>query len=525
MSAAGCRVLFGSAVLLLVGCVTVGPDFEEPEVAWLAQWQMDLYGWTQATGEGASSGVDTGRLDLRFWWQVFNDPVLDALITAAREDNLTLRLAGLRILESRATLGIVRSTRYPQVQQVTGAVGYVNSQQTGGDAPDSSDDFAAYDAGFNLGWELDFWGRFRRGIESADAAFFASMANHQDVQVLLAAEVADLYFALTTTRLRLEITRHNADIQRRSLEITEELFEQGEESELDVQQAKTQYLSTISAIPELEITETRVRNALAALLGRPPQQIDELSQARYTLPTVRPDAIGDVPAALLARRPDVRAAAWLVAAQSAQIGVAKADYFPAIALVGSLGWSSDSLGATPDITTFGVGPALTWNVLDWGRIGNNVRVQDARLQQAVVNYQDRVLGAARELDDAAIELVKTGERQQILTEAAQSARRALDLASIRYQEGYSDFQRVLDAQRALFSAQERELVNQGSHVSALVAFYKALGGGWLEADIDRLVPEAVRDKMRSRTKWGDLLDAPLPENGQGPRALDGATTP
>jgi len=523
-------LLIVPAVLLLAGCVTVGPDFEEPEVAWLADWQTDLYGLATASGggsraDGSSAGDSKQAVDLQFWWQTFNDPVLDTLITAARQDNLTLRLAGLRILESRATLGIANSTRYPQIQQVTGAVGYVNSRKTGGDAPDTNDDFAAYDAGFNLGWELDFWGRFRRGIESADAAFFASMANYQDVQVLLAAEVADLYFALTTTRLRLQITRHNADIQRRSLEITEELFEQGEESELDVQQAKTQYLSTISAVPELEITETRIRNALAALLGRPPRQIDELAHATYMLPAIRPDVIGEVPAALLARRPDVRAAAWLVAAQSAQIGVAKADYFPAIALVGSLGWSSDSLSVTPDVTTLGVGPALTWNVFDWGRIGNNVRVQDARLQQAIVSYQNQVLQAARELDDAAVELVKTGERQQMLTEAADSAQRALDLASIRYQEGYSDFQRVLDAQRALFSAQERELVNQGNRVSALVAFYKALGGGWLEADVDQLLPEAVREKMRSRTRWGDLLDAPLPENGQGPRAPDGAKTP
>jgi len=292
-----------------------------------------------------------------------------------------------------------------------------------------------------------------------------------------------------------------------------------------VQQAKTQYLSTISAIPEIEITETRVRNALAALLDRPPRQIDELSQATYALPVVRPDAISEVPAALLCRRPDVRGAAWLVAAQSAQIGVAKAEYFPAIALIGSLGWSSDSVSATPQVTTLGVGPALTWNVLDWGRIGNNVRVQDARLQQAIVNYQNQVLSAARELDDAAVELVKTGERQQILIEAAESAQRELDLASIRYQEGYSDFQRVLDAQRALFAAQERELVNRGNHVSALVAFYKALGGGWLEADVDQLVPDAVRDRMRKRTKWGDLLDAPLPENGEGPQAPDGAKTP
>jgi len=522
------RVLMLGGLLVVGGCVTLGPDFEEPEVTWLADWQTDLYGRVQSSGESSTEAEPANAATaeaLTNWWEIFNDPVLDDLIAEARQENLTLRLAGLRILESRAVLGIARSSQYPQLQQITGGVGYVNTRQDGGSAPDSDTDFAAYDAGFNLGWELDFWGRFRRGIESADAAFFASMASYQDVQVLLTAEVATLYFALTTTRLRLQITRQNADIQRRSLEITQELFAQGEESELDVQQAKTQYLSTISTIPDLEITETRLRNALAALLGRPPRKIDELAQATGVLPTVSPEAIGAVPAVLIARRPDVRTAAWQVAAQSAQIGVARADYFPAIALVGSLGWSGDSLSATPDVFTLGAGPALTWNVFDWGRIGNNVRVQDARLQQTIVNFQSQVLNAARELDDAAIELVKTGERRQILAETVQSAQRALELANIRYQEGYSDFQRVLDAQRALFSAEELELINQGSHVSALIAFYKALGGGWLEADVDRLVPADVREKMQSRTKWGDLLDAPLPANGMGPKAAEGATSP
>jgi outer membrane protein TolC len=214
-----------------------------------------------------------------------------------------------------------------------------------------------------------------------------------------------------------------------------------------------------------------------------------------------------------------------VAAQSAQIGVARADYFPAIALVGTLGFAGNSLGATPDVATLAVGPALTWNVFDYGRIGNNVRVQDARLQQAITNYQNRVVLAAREIDDAAVTVLKTGERQAVLTESVGSARRALDLANVRYQEGYSDFQRVLDAQRALFGAEERELVNQGNHLSAMVGLYRSLGGGWLEVPVDGLIPQDVREKMRARSRWGELLDAPLPASSAPPTAPQGVKTP
>jgi len=503
------RAWFLCLVLTLAACTTVGPDFQEPDVAWLTDWQTDLYGQV-APPEQYS------ELDLRFWWQLFDDPVLNGLIEEARNENITLQVAGLRVLESRALLGIAGSGRYPQVQQVTGAVTYVTSRESG--ASSDTDSLANYQAGFGLGWELDFWGRFRRSIESADAAFFASMTNHQDVQVLLAAAVADLYYAYLAAQFRIDIARHNADIQKRSLEITEELYTSGQDSELDLQQAKTQYLATLSAIPELEISLINVRNALAAALGRPPGALPELEQLPEDLPSVEPVVIRDIPARLLARRPDIRTAAWRVAAQSAQIGLAKADYYPAISLLGTLGWSGNSLTASPDVGTLAAGPAVTWNVFDYGRIGNNVRVQDARLQQAIGAYQDSVLQAAREIDDAAISVIKTGERKEILTAAVEAATRSLHLANIRYREGYADFQRVLEAQRSLFSQAERELINRSNHISSIIDLYKAIGGGWLETPIDSLIPETVRNSMKERSNWGDLLDAPLPGAAEGPRS-------
>ncbi|MEM8768509.1 MAG: efflux transporter outer membrane subunit [Pseudomonadota bacterium] len=491
-------------LLVFVGCTTLGPDYEEPAVSWLDDWQTDLYGQVVDPEQQQAA-------DLAFWWQLFDDPVLNDLIDTVKRDNLTLQTAGLRILESRAVLGIAGAARYPQLQQVSGAVTYVNSRERGSGAADGDGGLTAYQGNFDLGWELDFWGRFRRGIESADAAYFTSVASQQDVQVLLSAQAADLYYAYLTTLLRIDIARRNADIQRRSLEITQQLFDGGQNSELDVQQARTQYLGTLSTIPSLEITLANVRNALAALLGRPPAEIAELSGLPQSLPIVDPIELGGFPAELLTRRPDIRAAAWQVATQSAQIGIARADYYPAISLVGTLGWSGTDVDGTPDVSNVGFGPAFNWNVFDYGRIRNNVRLQDARLEQLITIFQDQVLQAAREIDDAAIAVVKTRERQEVLIASAASAERALDLANTRYREGYSDFQRVLDAQRAFFNATEQELVNQGNHIAAIIGFYKAVGGGWSAMSLEEMLPESVRERMTTRTNWGELLEEPVPD--------------
>jgi outer membrane protein TolC len=218
----------------------------------------------------------------------------------------------------------------------------------------------------------------------------------------------------------------------------------------------------------------------------------------------------DIPGSLLLRRPDVRAAALSVAAQSAQIGIAEADLYPSIALLGSIGWSASSLGSSADVTTFAAGPHLSWNIFDHGLIRNNVRVQDARLQQLVEGYRATALAAAREIDDAAIAIVKTAEQDTLLSESVTASERALEIANKRYQEGYADFQRVLDAQRATFAQAENRLINAGNHVSAIIGLYKALGGGWLPATVEDVVPPETRAVMNERTDWGGLLEQPLP---------------
>ena len=201
---------------------------------------------------------------------------------------------------------------------------------------------------------------------------------------------------------------------------------------------------------------------------------------------------------------------WNVAAQSAQIGIAKAELYPSISLFGSIGWSENSLGATPDVATQSIGPMFKWNIFDYGRIKNNILVQDARLQQLITVYQGQALQAAREVDDAAITILKTAEQQDILTQSVASAARALALANTRYKEGYAGFQRVLDAQRAKFAQEDRELVNQSAHISAVISLYKALGGGWVNTPVERMVKDEVKETMKQRVDWGDKLAEPLP---------------
>ncbi|MEM1111642.1 MAG: TolC family protein [Pseudomonadota bacterium] len=487
---------------LLQACTNLGPDYQEPPVEWVADWETSLYGQVSAT--------DLEEEDLAFWWQAFEDPILNTLIESARQENQALRIAALNIVQSRAILGIATGTQYPQLQRANGTWTRVDSWPTEGENDWDRSGFNTYNLGFDIGWELDFWGRYRRSIESADATFFASITNQQDAQVLLTAQVAETYYTWRTLALQIEIAKENAALQERSLEITTTLYDSGQNSELDVQQARTQYLGTLSTIPSLEISLRQVENALSVLLGRQPGDLPELAGLTPALPTLDPVLIDDIPARLLMRRPDIRTAAWQIAAQSAQIGVAEADLYPSISLFGTIGWSGDSFGNTNDALSTGVGPGFTWNLFNYGRLENNVRVQDALLEQAIEGYELTVLQAAREIDDAAISVVKTREQQDILEESLASARRALDISTRRYREGYSDFQRVLDAQRALAASSNNFVAIQGAHINSVVGFYKALGGGWQTVSGEDLLPVETRERMEERSDWDGLLQAPLP---------------
>ncbi len=284
--------------------------------------------------------------ELTPWWTRFNDPALTGLVDEALRQNASVRIAGLRILESQAQLGIVGSSLYPQLQQLSGSALALRSRD---EIQGQTSTVAAgqFNAGFSLGWELDFWGKFRRAIEAADASYFASLAQYDDIQVLMAAQVAERYVNVRELEARLQIAHENAAIQKRSFEITERLFKSGNESELDVQQAKTQYLSTLASIPGLESSLRQSQNALAVLLGRPPGPLPEMATHTGEIPAIGPGFAATVPADVLRRRPDVRVAEMQLAAQSALIGVAEADKYPSLSLLGAFNLSVLSVSGSP----------------------------------------------------------------------------------------------------------------------------------------------------------------------------------
>ena len=486
--------LLGS--LLLSACTTLGPDYVQPSEGAVANWQGGSLEQTRAR-------ASVTRLDE--WWTQLGDPVLDALVQEALHNNHNVRTAGLRILEARAQLGIADASRYPQLQQLSG-----NALQTGQvrDGPDPH--FISYGLGANLGWEIDFWGKFQRSIEAADASYFATLAQYDDIQILMAAQVASLYVNIRTLESRLQISRDNARLQARSLEITEKLFKSGNSDELDVQQAKTQYLSTLSGIPTLEASLRQGQNALSTLLARAPGPLPEMKAGTGRIPHATLALAAELPADLVRRRPDVRSAERLMAAQSALIGVSEAELYPSLTLLGSVGLSASSLSSSATTLDWGVGPSFKWNLFDHGLLSNAVLVQDARFQQLKENYQNTLLGAAREIDDAAIGFAKNEEQITLLEQTEQAARRSLDIANIRYREGMADFQRVLDSQRALFSQQERLVSSRGSVMLSLISLYKAMGGGWQQGRHRPLLDDQSRQEMQSRSDWGPLLTDPLP---------------
>jgi multidrug efflux system outer membrane protein len=502
----GLRALGLAAAALLSACTTVGPDFQRPRVPWLEAW----------TGGSVKTLADDPRAPRASqsypeWWRHFNDPVLDLFVAEAQRVNPNVRTAGLRIMEARAQLGIAGSSLYPQVRLATGEALWGGEIRRGG--PDFN--AVSVGAGFQVGWELDFWGKFKRGIEAADAGYFASIAQYDDLQVLMAAQVASLYVSIRTAEAQLAIARENAALQKRSLEIAERLFKRGDESELDVQQAKTQYLATLATIPALEGAHRQAQNALGALLARPPGTLPEMAEAK-DIPLAGLDAIVDMPADLLRRRPDIRAAEQQLAAQSALIGVSAADLYPSISLLGSVGVSATSLGS-PQVFSFGLGPSLVWNVFDRGRLSNAILVQDARFQQLHEQYQDTVLRAAREVDDAAVGFSKAGEQILLLNDSVVAARRSLDIATIQYREGLTDFDRVLDSQLRLFNQQEVLVNTRGSLSQNLIALYKAMGGGWEPGRARPVLDDGTRDTMNQRSDWKGLLSEPLPAPGDDAR--------
>jgi NodT family efflux transporter outer membrane factor (OMF) lipoprotein len=375
-------------------------------------------------------------------------------------------------------------------------------------------DFSNWRIGASLSWELDFWGRYRRSIEGADARLDASIEDYDDVLVLLVSEVAFSYVELRTVQERLKVARENAALQRESARIAQARLDlAAADSEVDAPQAKSNLARTLATIQTLEIARRQVEHRLAVLMGMPPHNLVYLLGGEESIPSAPQGVAVGVPAELVWRRPDVRRAERLVAAQSAEIGVAQSDLYPSISINGVMAQESARLPDLFKSSAFGgvIGPALRWNVLNYGRLSSNVAVQDARFQQLVANYQQTVLRANEEAENAIAAFLYHHEQIGLLEESVREAREAARVTQQKYEGGAIDFNRLFTVEQLLREQQDRLAVARGDLAQSLIQLYKALGGGWeirLDPMVSHLAPVVPANEPRSAP---EALPQPRPD--------------
>jgi len=497
---------------LASGCSAVGPDYVRPEAEIQGQWLASQ-----------DPHIKSEPAELRAWWKVLKDPVLDALIQKAVTQNLDVHRAAVRILESRAVRAIAAGNRYPQVQKLNAGYSRVTTSENTANRLGADDHFGLYNAGFDVGWELDVWGKFGRAVEATTAELQASIATYDDLVVSLAAEVAAAYVQMRTFEVRLEIARENVQIQEHSLAIAEARSEAGAVTELDVDQARSLLENTRALVPTLQLGVRQMRNGLSVLLGEPPNTLQDDLGRTQAIPAVPSEVTVGLPAELLRRRPDIRAAERLAVAQCAKIGIAEAELYPSFTMLGSLGLETSDNGPTlrtagkdagdlfsGDSIFFSFGGSIVWPFLNYGRLKNNVRVQDARFQQLILNYKNSVLLAAREVEDAMAGYLRSQEQAGFLAKSASAAESAVVIAQTQYRDGAVDYQRVLDTQRFLTAERDLHAQVQGEVVLHLIALYKALGGGWEIGRKSDFIPSSIQAEMRARTDWDGWLPADVP---------------
>lgn len=487
-----------NVMLLSAGCTMVGPDYVRPSAPLAPNWI-----------EPPDISVKREPADLSAWWTVLNDPILNSLIETSYRQNPSLRAAGVRVLEAQARRGIVIGQLFPQQQEAFGSYtrNELSTNKAGRNSPLLDPSFNDWQLGFDVTWELDLWGRFRRGIEAADAELLASVATYDDVLVSLIAEVAANYVELRTLEERLNVAKTNVLLQERSYELADLKYRGGVVTELDASQAAALLRDTQAQVPDLEASIRQTQITISVLLGILPQEVSSLLGTSKPIPAAPAEIAVGIPADLLRRRPDIRRAERQLAAQSAQIGVAAADLWPSLSLVGTLSISSEhftDLFKSSSLENFG-GPSFRWAILTYGRIQNNIRVQDARFQALVSEYENTVRGAQGEVEKAIAAYLGAQWRAALLTSSVNSAMRAVELAEFQYREGQEDYTRVLTTQQFLVAEQDRLVSTQGLVTLNLITLYKALGGGWEIRQGKGFIPATTEAQMRERTNWGLLL--------------------
>ncbi|MFL5340397.1 MAG: efflux transporter outer membrane subunit [Gemmataceae bacterium] len=447
----------------------VGPNYGRPPAPVADDW-IDA-----SDARVRKQGEDPGQ-----WWTVFRDPVLDSLVCSTYRQNLTLREAGFRVLQARAQLAIDVGELFPQQQSLTGAYTRTElSRQTAVGGATARRFVSQWNYGFNLAWELDFWGRFRRAVEADSATLDASVENYDDVLVTLLSDVATAYVQMRTLEQRIKYAKENVALQKATLTIVQGQVRVQLRPEIDLIQARSTLEQTEAQIPELEISLRQAANQLCILIGIPPEDL----QARLgpgTIPEAPADVVVGVPADLLRRRPDVRRAERQAAAQCAIIGVAEAELYPHFSIGGNVGYAAQRF---PDLFsgkafTGSVGPSFTWNVLNYGRLVNNVRLQDARFQELIAGYQQAVLTANQDVENGLVTFLKAQERTRLQASAVNDAERAVKIALEQYRAGTVDLTRVTLLQQNLVQLQDILAQARGEIGLGLIQVYKALGGGW-----------------------------------------------
>ena len=472
----------------LVGGCMVGPHVRRPKTTMPADWarsaQPHPSTTAPATEPAAISKITHALAHLARWWEEFHDPELTALINQAARSNLTLQEATQQIIEAREIRNATAANLGPLVSGVGSYQHSRRSKNLGANSfkggPTESD---LYQAGFDASWELDFFGQVRRGVQAATANYRAAVENQRGVWLTLLSELADDYMTLRGVQRQIAVTVANLKTQQNTAAILKQQIGGGLSTSLALAQAEAQVATTESQLPELRIQEKQLIFAISILLGKPPQALEERLAVPRAIPSVPPVVPIGLPSQLLLRRPDVRQAEEQYAAATANVGVAEGNLFPQFTINGNLGFSASDAAKWFDANslTYGIGPNVSWSILNWGQVQSNINEQKAFRVQAFLNYRQTVLQALDDVNSALAAYTREQLHEKLLVDAVAENQKAVDYSTQLYENGLTDFLNVLSAQQALYTSQDALVQSQSAVSTDLVALYKALGGGWESA--------------------------------------------
>lgn len=455
------------AALAGISCA-VGPNYQKPEISTPDLWHQELV-----------RGLEPGQGNLSSWWTLLDDPLLTSLIARAREGNLDVQLALDRLFEARARRGIAEGQWFPSVNAGADYSRSLFSQELF-PLPGQEQPTNFFSTGMDASWEVDLFGRIRRSVEAADADYMSRIEDYRDVLVLLYAEVGSAYVEGRALQLRIKYTLGNIETQRATLKLVRARNRAGLVGDLDVRQAELNLARTESFLPSLRQGLEQVIHRLGVLMGDFPSALYSELTPDQPIPGPPSDIPIGLPLDLLRQRPDLRSAERRLAAQTARIGVATADLYPRLTILGQFAFSARDAAKwmTGDALSYGIGPTVQWNVFDGGRIRSNIKARDAVAREALTSYERAVLLALEDAENAFVAYVQEGERRDALERSARAAQQSVDLVKDLYRTGLVDFQNVLDMERSLFLEQDQLAASEGRVTQNLIAIYRALGGGW-----------------------------------------------